>query len=46
LSLREEGRVAKAWCGGVRSSGRPFYRRPGRGRGGEVVHTGDAYRGG
>jgi hypothetical protein len=25
--------VAKASRGGVRSSGRPFYRRPGRGRG-------------
>jgi hypothetical protein len=25
--------VAKAWCGEVRSSGRPFYRRPRRGRG-------------
>jgi hypothetical protein len=31
LSPREEGGVAKAWCGEVRSLGRPFYRRPGRG---------------
>jgi hypothetical protein len=25
--------VAKAWCGEIRSLGRPFYRRLGRGRG-------------
>jgi hypothetical protein len=33
--------VAKAWCGGTRGSGRSFYRRLGRGKGGEVASTGE-----
>jgi hypothetical protein len=33
--------VAKASCGGTRGSGRSFYRRSGRGEGGEVASTGE-----
>jgi hypothetical protein len=39
IRSREGGGVAKAWCGGTRGSGRSFYRRPGRGKGGEVAST-------
>jgi hypothetical protein len=39
IRSREGGGAAKAWCGGTRGSGRSFYRRSGRGKGGEVAST-------